>query len=377
MPNQDALYSQNQPISEIGRVKPTDAFESLRYPLTIGNMDAEEYVGDCVIFEIFDSVGNKLRDNARVEDIADGSYQANVNTVRENLAGGLKAIRDGVNNRTTFETGNIGQVFTKISDTLTGSITILNDAAKREFRETSSSYNTVKIKRQISIYMPNKLTQSNNFRWDAASTNWTRGTLSLISNTLANIGNNAGNDGNQLIQQLFASVAKFGLLGVGESIERLPFAQSALGVARLAINPQTAMLFQNVEPREFQFDFMFAPRNEMELNQVKKIIHTFQFFSHPELVGKSDSIVYGYPAIFRFAFYHMTKDGKMARNTNLFRSIDCACKNITVDYNPNSDRAFKTLKNTDGAPPVYRLSFTMVETTNLTRENAAEGYFGG
>jgi hypothetical protein len=136
-------------------------------------------------------------------------------------------------------------------------------------------------------------------------------------------------------------------------------ALSALG---LAVNPQIDVIYDSPTLREFNFEFVFAPRNADEGRQVQQIVKLFKFHSAPEML--SEGGVFGRyfvpPSEFDIEFSVPTM-GKIST---------CVLQDVTVDYG-SSGAAFYSDKT-----PVYTkllLGFKELEfiTKNLIDE---QGY---
>ena len=52
-----------------------------------------------------------------------------------------------------------------------------------------------------------------------------------------------------------------------------------------ADNPYMEVLFDAMQLRTFTYNFIFAPKNEKETEEVQKIIQIFRFHMAPELRG--------------------------------------------------------------------------------------------
>ena len=128
-------------------------------------------------------------------------------------------------------------------------------------------------------------------------------------------------------------------------------------------NPQKEQLFKSVGFRTFKFDYKFMPESLTESINVKNIIDTFKFHSHPEL---SDAgLFYIYPSTFSIQYYY-----RGDQNDWINKISDCALTNVAVTYGGNSE--WSTFDN--GAPVEINMSLTFSELEILTKERVLQGY---
>lgn len=217
-----------------------------------------------------------------------------------------------------------------------------------------------KLKRlatQVTLYMPSVLSSSFGVNYkltdDFISNLLTNGFDESTVESLTNL------EGSKL-KSIAGSMAR--ILATGAS----PLVQSA---TRSAVNAKTDMLFDNVERRNFTFEFQFAPRDEAEAREVANIIHVFRLFSAPEVVENTLDLLYLYPAEFDIEF-GMRKDGEEIENTNIIKVSSCVLKNVFVNYTPGG--SFQTLANGEPVMTVMTLAFAELET--LHRDRIAKGF---
>lgn len=134
------------------------------------------------------------------------------------------------------------------------------------------------------------------------------------------------------------------------------------GTKRVA-NPFREVLFKSVGFRKFEFNYKFMPKSENESNQVRKIIQTFKYHMHPELVASG--LYYIYPSDFDIVYYHKGKENKWINKIST-----CALTDMKVDYGSSSN--YTTFSN--GAPTEINLSLTFTELETLTKDRIDEGY---
>ena len=124
--------------------------------------------------------------------------------------------------------------------------------------------------------------------------------------------------------------------------------------------------------REFQFDFMFYPRDEKEALEVQKIIERLRFHQAPEFakMSLSSATTEAFlmpPSQFDIRFYYGGSE-----NINLPPISTCVLKSIDVNYAPNGWSAYEvpgepaSLGRT-GMPVATQLTLQFQETTYLTK----------
>ena len=132
-----------------------------------------------------------------------------------------------------------------------------------------------------------------------------------------------------------------------------------------AVNPRKEQLFKDVNFREFNFNYTFAPRNQKEALLVKEIIQQFKFHAHPSLKDDGANMLYIYPSEFDIVHYYNNQP-----NPNLPKHATSILKNVSVNYAPNGHYNV----NSDGFPSQIQLSLQFEEVALLTKKDIAQGY---
>lgn len=133
----------------------------------------------------------------------------------------------------------------------------------------------------------------------------------------------------------------------------------------IAPNPKQEQQFINVDFRTFEFDFVFAPRNQGEAESVVKIISLFKEYMHPTFIDDG-KFVYGYPSTFDIKLMF-----NGVENDYLSKIQTSHLVNMDVDYTPNS--AYTVFDN--GMPTQIKLKLMFRETRQLTGELIREYNF--
>lgn len=168
-------------------------------------------------------------------------------------------------------------------------------------------------------------------------------------------------------------VGELGIRGAIKAAANLP---SAIGIggelgASLDLasgkvaNPYKEQLFTSMGFRQFAFNYKFAPRNETEYNNVRRIIDLFKYHMHPE--NDPTGLFLEYPSEFEIEYCY---NGR--RNEHLNKISQCALTDIKVTYG-NQD-AFTTFMGTNGAPVEINLELAFTELETLTNNRIADGF---
>jgi len=135
-----------------------------------------------------------------------------------------------------------------------------------------------------------------------------------------------------------------------------------------ADNPYMEVLFDAMALRTFTYNFNFAPKNEQEAIEVKKIIQIFRFHMTPELRGGQSRFL-GLPSQFDIHYMFLSKDGIASENNYYNKIATCVLQNCAVNYTPNGVKSFE-----DGGPTTTTMTLTFKETELLTKEKINEGF---
>jgi hypothetical protein len=131
------------------------------------------------------------------------------------------------------------------------------------------------------------------------------------------------------------------------------------------INPRVEVIFSRTQLRQFVFEFLLAPRNQIESDSMKKIIDTLRYHSVPELDENTAGFTYVPPAEFDFTFYHKGEENKLIPRINT-----CVVDRIEVDYAPTG--VYSTFSN--GHPVLARLSLGVREVEPLHKRRVLQGF---
>ncbi len=181
--------------------------------------------------------------------------------------------------------------------------------------------------------------------------------------------------GGLLSAEVLAGTALEGVGAIGSHIARADV-ESALNRAfGYQQNPYSDVLFQNVQFRTHQFDYMFLPRSEAESVTIDRIISMFKFYMHPALgagpLGTSSGNQAGAPDELGLYFYfpyefqitHSIQDTTFTLMPSVLESID-------VSYGGTGDTPTFFMPDSRGRqwPTQVNLSMKFKEVIILTRE---------
>lgn len=148
-------------------------------------------------------------------------------------------------------------------------------------------------------------------------------------------------------------------------------------LTRTAINEHRTQLFKSMRFRSFSFEYHFYPRNEVESQQIRNIIHMFKYHMHPE-AGNSNMFL-TYPSEFDIVFYFGDKENAQSapdstealagKQQNLFKISTCALTDFEVDYGGEQFYTFH-----DGMPTEISMRLGFMELELLTAERIKEGF---
>jgi len=234
-------------------------------------------------------------------------------------------------------------------------------ARKNPIQQTRINPAKVRMMETVALYMPQKLNQLGILDYDIEAT-----TGASIVKDLANMDLNAFAG----LGQGAASAATNFLDGVAQAfgIEDTGFNPALRASLRITSNPRRELVFNQPQPRKFEFNFEFAPRNKDESQLINEIIRVFKFHAFPFL--QANGYFYEMPAEFHIKYYKVDETGATIENTFLNRIGACALTEVNVDYTAAGVASF----HEDGSPTHINLSLTFSEMEVLTQQHINEGF---
>ena len=232
----------------------------------------------------------------------------------------------------------------------------------------------------IILYMPEDIGDAFSAGWQGkAFGNISAGIISSTAgskNFINAIGKLKDTSGGALkrLQTNAAAEAITSLAGsiTGDQITASDVFASAKGVIR---NPNTEVLFQNMNLRTFDHSFKMSPYNRKDEENIQTIIKEFKRAMLPSYsIGKTD-LANGNSAEVDAAFIKVPKLVQVtymrggSQHTHLPKYKLCALTDVTVGYTP--DNNYATFK--EGGPVAYELKLNFLETKLIYSEEIATG----
>lgn len=138
---------------------------------------------------------------------------------------------------------------------------------------------------------------------------------------------------------------------------------AAQSMTKMVTNPFREMLFEQIDYRAFKFNYRFLPKNQAEVDNIKRIIDLLKFHMHPEL--STGNLFFIYPAEFQIVYYF-----KGQENTYFHKIAPSALTNLSVTYGGAGGMS----SFHDGTPTEVNLSLSFQELELLTKEKIQLGY---
>ena len=288
-----------------------------------------------------------------------------------NAAEKSKYIEGGQNQKFKIIKDKNGNVVTGTKQTLqdkeanqVGSVAINVAGAEISLRRK-----TKRINRAISLYMPETMSVQYNADWQDTSITEAFGKLGGIAQVGKSVFDESKQTGdlNQALRNLSYSPAV--AEGIGTYAESLigngGLKQIAQFTTGTALNPQLEVLFTGTHMREFQFDFLFTPKDKEETEAVKNIIKEFKFHMAPEIFeGIGGGRYLTPPSEFDIEFM---RNG--TENKNIHKISTCVLSNMNVDYAPSGWTTYK-----DGMPVQTRMTLQFKEIEIMTKQRIEQGF---
>lgn len=221
----------------------------------------------------------------------------------------------------------------------------------------------------VSVYLPicTKINQTEMFQYKDASMAVASGAVDMLSGSVGEGLKQAG-------------------LGIATKLADTKGLADAVGaISGRVLNPRLEKLFQTKGIRDFNFSWDFYPRNAEEVANIRDIVETFRYHSHPAISKSSDSgsgddeavastkIMLRVPAEFEVRFMSSSNSPDSIgyeENPYIPKIGRCVVTNITIDYSPNG--VFSTFG--DNAPTAISFSISVSEVSQMTRETVERGY---
>lgn len=191
--------------------------------------------------------------------------------------------------------------------------------------------------------------------------NFTLGNLMEIGGNIGNTLNSENVDG--FMNTMGEIVKKNSDIGLA-LMSKAPMYGDVLSKAMgKTYNPRKEQLFKEVNFRDFNFTYTFAPRSEQEAKNVMAIINQFKYHAHPDM--KDGDFLFIYPSEFDIVHYFDGRPNKL-----MPRHATSILNSVTIDYSPNGN--YSVFPN--GMPTMIRMTLNFKELAILTKKDIAAGY---
>ena len=237
---------------------------------------------------------------------------------------------------------------------------------------TSAFNDTRRIQESIAIYLPPNVEDTTNAAYNDMRTGLA-GFLAARGEQIAST-----QDAERIAKELLGSaggvLSGAALRAVSEVAEMALGAEGTTQLVNKAFgqadNPYMEVLFDAMQLRTFTYNFIFAPKNEKETEEVQKIIQIFRFHMAPELRGGQSRFL-GLPSQFDIHYMYLPMGQTNEAKENLYynRIATCVLQNCVTNYTPDGVKSFE-----DGAPTKITMTLTFKETELLTKEKINQGF---
>lgn len=133
------------------------------------------------------------------------------------------------------------------------------------------------------------------------------------------------------------------------------------------LNPNTELLFQGPELRQFSFRYLLSPRSSGESKTVRAIVRTLKQFMAVKKGGEGNSLFLQSPHIFRLTYVESQSGDTPNDFLNMFKP--CALTALSTNYAPN--QTFMTFE--DGTPVQYELNMSFQELVPIYQGDYTSG----
>ena len=237
---------------------------------------------------------------------------------------------------------------------------------------TSAFNDTRRIQESVAIYLPPNVEDTTNAAYNDMRTGLA-GFLAARGEQIAST-----QDAERIAKELLGSaggvLSGAALRAVSEVAEMALGAEGTTQLVNKALgqadNPYMEVLFDAMQLRTFTYNFIFAPKNEKETEEVQKIIQIFRFHMAPELRGGQSRFL-GLPSQFDIHYMYLPMGQTNEAKENLYynRIATCVLQNCVTNYTPDGVKSFE-----DGAPTKITMQLTFKETELLTKEKINQGF---
>ena len=151
---------------------------------------------------------------------------------------------------------------------------------------------------------------------------------------------------------LSSLLAKNTLAQIGVNVDPAQMIARSTGTA---INPNLELLFSGPKLRTFKFTFNFAPNDETDAKEVRKIMRLFREGMMPHNGTASDRLFLGAPDVFRLSYKNKSK---RIKSLNIFKI--CALTACEINFTP--DNQYQSYEDTKAVSMPVRSTMSLTFT---------------
>lgn len=367
-------------------------YETLRYPLDVGNSDKGHYMlihinaqkkseyaaGTNFLENVDPTYVRNMKEiiQKRGQVNFGGAFSTGVNLTSGAVSSATQSLTQNFPTLTQYATNITSQINSFATSQLPGTTESVKQAVSGLGSATSQAIKNVngenflrtvsRTTDAIALYMPDTLTFEYNQSYSELSlSKGVTGGLAAAGQAAVDSYSRGGANGFKNIgQNLAPFVASYALGGFGDFGKAL--VAGGFGVVQ---NPMIEMLYTQPNLRNFQFDFMFYPRDEKEAFEVQKILDKLRYHQAPEIKNESGGYFLIPPSEFDISFYY---NGKV--NPNIDRISTCVLEKVVVNYAPSGFSAYESLYENSpsmgrtGMPVAIQLTLMFKETQIMTKD---------
>lgn len=294
---------------------------ALYYPRDLGQLDK----GHSIQFDIKDVVPKDFSQMASdISNFAKKGYDAASSSASKGL--------DALNTEVPFTSAESAKAAATsfINSAVTGTQKLFTSVGKSGLLDAKSP--APKLSSTIRLYMPDSLSFGYSAQYDKLS----------VAEAINSV-------------PLIGSISKAATSFLSDN-ELGKMAANKIGYT---FNPQQQTMFEGVDFREFEFEFIFTPTSRDEAIAVQNIIKEFRRAASPTKVVAAAGFFWVPPSIFNISFFFNQEP-----NYSIPPIRPCVLQSVVANLAPNGWAAMK-----DGSPVQTTLSLSFKELDLVDRES--------
>jgi hypothetical protein len=375
--NKDPKRSENGPLKALEQ-EGFGSFKTLRYPSDLGSYDKSHYIAFFISQQKNTSFGGNF-----VDESLNTQGTTDTNQYSETMRSSLEKAKVPVGENTNALISGVGDIVRNVAESAKNIFgqkvrenSVIYDSTIKRISDSRFLKTTRLSKDAIALYMPDTLLYNYTQNYDTLTPgDELLGQIFAAGRSSVERFQQNGQIPKEAIAKAAAMVAtQFGIeaigAGLGQTSSARLAASAALGGA--VRNPMLELIYRSPELRNFQFDFMFYPRDEKEAFETQEIINSFRFHQAPEFSRVTQGFLLP-PSEFDIRFFYGGKE-----NPNIAQIGTCVLKSIDVNYAPNGFAAYESFGDMipeigkTGMPVAIQLTLQFQEVNYITKESIDE-----